>query len=119
MRITLFAIIVLLNAIPATGQQGKKIERITSQLAAAGSDSTRVRLLTELALEYKASDTTRAFALIEQARELATGTSDDRGTGLCYAALGKIRYFHGDYNKTISDFEIAKSRLHRSGLQGK
>ncbi|MDF1572400.1 MAG: tetratricopeptide repeat-containing sensor histidine kinase [Bacteroidales bacterium] len=119
MRITLFVIIVLLIAIPATGQQGKKIEHITSQLAAAGSDSTRVRLLTELALEYKTSDTARAFALIEQARELATGISDDRGTGLCYAALGKIRYFHGDYNKALRDFESAKSWFHRSGLQGK
>jgi len=119
MRITLFAIIVLLIAAPANGQQGKRSERISDQLSTAGEDSTRVRLLTELALEYKTSDTTRALELIQQARKLATGTSDARGMGLCFAAIGKIRYFHGNYRKAIRDFESAKSWLHRSGLQGK
>lgn len=95
------------------------MERISGQLSAASEDSTRIRLLTELALEYKTSDTIRALAMLHEALNLAAGTSDVRGVGLCYEAMGRIRYFHGDYRKAIKDFEVAKSWLHASGLPAK
>jgi signal transduction histidine kinase/Tfp pilus assembly protein PilF len=116
MRSTLYVTILLLLSIQVFGQQEERAERISAQLSAAKEDSARVRLLTELALEYKISDTLRAIGLLQEARELAAGTSDERGLGLSYEAQGEIRYYYGDYREAIREFERAKSWYNRSGL---
>ncbi len=119
MRIALYMNIMLLLSVLASGQEEKRREAISNQLAVTREDSARVRLLSELALEYKIRDTVQAMKILREAEELATSTSDDRGLGLCCEARGKIRYYYGYYEKAIRDFERSKTYYINADLPGK
>ncbi len=119
MRIALYMNIMLFLAVLVHGQQEGRREAISDQLSVTTIDSARTRLLSELALEYKISDTLQAMKILREAEELAAKTSDARGLGLCCEARGKIRYYHGYYEKAIRDFERSKSYFIHAELPGK
>lgn len=119
MRIALYMNIMLLLAVHASGQQEERRAAISNQLAVTKEDSARIRLLSELALEYKIRDTLQAMKILREAEELAISTSDNRGLGLCCESRGKIRYYHGYYEKAIRDFERSKTYYTSADLPGK
>lgn len=109
MRSTLYVTLILLSSLIAFGQNETRAKQISNQLSGSIPDTARVRLLTELALEHKISDTVKAGRLLDEATELAAANSDAIGLGLCHEARGEIQYYYGNYRQAIGHFETAKS----------
>lgn len=106
---TLYVTVILIVSLNVCAQKEPRATHLTAQLSGQLQDSARVRVLTELALEYRINDTVKALQLLREASELAAVNSDMTGLGRCYETLGKIRYYHGNYRQAISDFEASKS----------
>lgn len=114
MRAFLILLIILVGS-AARGQEHEKISQLKNALAEQHHDTVRVRLLNELALEYKASDTTLSYELLKESLELSVKNNFDLGKGGYYESLGKIYYYQGQYERAIRQFEEARTLFKKSG----
>ena len=89
----------------AAGQDRR--DQLTEQLEGNVADSTRMRLLFDLADEVGAADTLLAFSLLDQGKEIADRLSDSRGTGRYFLVLGRINSRLGQYDQANLHFDRA------------
>ena len=71
------------------------------------ADSTRMRLLYDLAEEVGASDTVLSFSYLDRAKELAINADDISGLGRYYLVLGNINAHSGSYDSAMVHYDRA------------
>ncbi len=98
-------LVLFSTSIPALDQQ--KYDSLKAQLNTDILDSTRSRLLFELAEEVGASDTLLAFSYLEQGKEIAELQDDKRGLGRYHKIFGKVLTHTGSYEKAILHYDRA------------
>lgn len=115
-RIFGFSFLVMIStALSASDQH--RIDSLKSQLSRDVADSTRIRLLTDLAEEFGSSDTLLAFSSLEESRLIAERLGDVRGLGRYYQVLGKIESRCGQYDKAILHFDRAMAYFNEADDQ--
>ena len=93
--ITILFLVLFTTLLPATGQS--LYDSLKAEIDGDIVDSTRMRLLLDLAEEVGASDTILSFTSLEQAKHIAENLNDTRGLGRYYKILGKIFARSGSY----------------------
>jgi len=104
---TLCVLLLVLYAAPASALEQKKLDSLKAQLDQSIPDSTRARLLFELAAELGASDTVLAFTYLEEGKELALKLDNPKNLGSYHKTLGKILTSTGSYTKAILHYDRA------------
>lgn len=99
------ALFLLPAQLSATDQS--KIDSLKALINGNIDDSTRFRLLFDLAEETGTSDTLLAFASLQRGREIVEKTDDIRGLGRYFKVLGKIEVRCGKYDEAILHFDRA------------
>ena len=84
-----------------------KLDSLKAQLDLEIPDSTRCRILFEMAEEVGASDTVRAFSYLNQGNEIAEDLEDKKLQGLHHQVLGKVLTQAGSYDKAILHYDRA------------
>ncbi len=87
--------------------QTAEIERLTKELDAAKTDSSRMRLLQDIAWEYSQTDPEKGIAPLEQSIVLAKKLKDSLGLKTAY------RFFAEIYTKAIK-YETAKEYQYKA-----
>ncbi|MDA3821809.1 MAG: hypothetical protein PF450_04240, partial [Bacteroidales bacterium] len=64
-----------------SGQDSDVVGRLERAIKNTSSDTVKVRLLNELALQYESTDTSRAIGLLNQAYDIAEDASFSMGLG--------------------------------------
>lgn len=91
--------------LPLNGQAVR--DSLESELEKDLADSTRMRLLFDLAGEIGPSDTMQSFGYLQKGKLIAESLGDIRGLGLYYKILGKISTHYGSYDKAILHYDRA------------
>ncbi|MCD4711061.1 MAG: tetratricopeptide repeat protein [Bacteroidales bacterium] len=104
---TLCILILVLFSIllPATDQHRR--DSLKAQIEEDIADSTRMRLLFDLAEEVGASDTLLTFSYLERGEAIAETLNDIKGLGRYYKILGKVNSRCGSYKKAILHYDRA------------
>ncbi len=106
-RLTLF--LLFFAVLNLHSQNSIIADSLQKSIRAASSDSSKSRLLSELALQYKLKDTTLAKEYLDRSFKLASSSSYSLGLGKYYEAFGEIRLYYGLYHNAISLFDHAIS----------
>lgn len=101
----LFALLFLMTQLYA-GDQYKR-DSLKAQIEGNIADSTRSRLLFDLAEEVGASDTLLAYSSLERARQIVESLDDLNGLGRYYKLKGKIKSRLGLYDEAILHYDRA------------
>jgi signal transduction histidine kinase/Tfp pilus assembly protein PilF len=104
---TLFVLSLFLFSGPLTALDQEKLDSLKAQLDQSIPDSTRSRLLFEMAQEVGAADTVLAFSLLEQGKEIAEQQENTEGLGTYHKILGKVFSHLGSYKRAIGHFDRA------------
>lgn len=111
MRIFIKILFLLFYGGIISGQNNDVILSLESALNTHQDDTVRVRLLKDLALQYKTSDTVYAKKLLEESYTISSDLSYQLGKGWYYESLGKIRFHYGQFQQAIHLFEKAKTHF--------
>ena len=84
-----------------------RLDSLKTQIEGDIADSTRSRLLFDLAEELGASDTLFAFSSLERGKEIVERLNDIEGLGRYYKVLGKIESRCGLYDQAILHYDRA------------
>lgn len=114
---TLCLLTLVLFSTSAVALDQRKLDSLKAELNHNISDSTRSRLLFELAEEVGASDTVLAFSSLEQGREIAELQEDRRNLGMYHKILGKVLYQLGSYEQAIPHYDRALAYFMESDEQ--
>lgn len=106
LRILVFSVLALFVTQLFAGDQNK-IDSLNHQLEGNIADSTRLRLLMDLAEELGTSDTLRAFSSLEKGKEIAEKLENIRGLGRYHKVRGKIGSRCGQYEQAMLHFDRA------------
>jgi signal transduction histidine kinase len=101
----ILSLVLFSTSAPALDQ--KKLDSLKAELTHNLPDSTRSRLLFELAQEVGASDTVLAFSYLEQGLEIAEKQDDTKNLGKYHKILGKVLSQVGSYEKAILHYDRA------------
>ncbi|MCK4989330.1 MAG: tetratricopeptide repeat protein, partial [Bacteroidales bacterium] len=101
----LFTLVLLSAQLPATDQL--KRDSLKLQIEGDIADSTRYRLLFELAEDLGTTDTILAYSYLERAKEIVESLNDLQGLGRYYKVLGKIKARCGLYDQAILNYDRA------------
>ena len=101
----LFTLVLLSAQLPATDQL--KQDSLKLQIEGDIADSTRYRLLFELAEDLGTTDTILAYSYLERAKEIVESLNDLQGLGRYYKVLGKIKARCGLYDQAILNYDHA------------
>lgn len=112
-RILCILTLVLLST-SALALDQKNLDSLKAQLNQNIPDSTRSRLLFEMAQEVGSSDTTLAFSYLEQAKDLVELQGDVRGLGSYHKILGKVLTGVGSYEMAILNYDRALAFFNES-----
>jgi len=104
---TLFILLLVLLSASAQALDQKRLDSLKAQLNQNIPDSTRTRLLFEMAEELGAGDTVLAFSYMEEARELAEGLNQPQSLGTYHKTFGRILTSTGSYDKAILHYDRA------------
>ncbi|MFC2080358.1 tetratricopeptide repeat protein [Bacteroidota bacterium] len=115
MRLFLQFILFILVSSILSAQDNTAIKALEDALNEKQEDTVRIRLLTELAMQYKVADSTYAMKLLNESFELSLNTSYAKGLGISYESMGKIKYQHGHYEPAIEYFQKAGSQYLLAG----
>ena len=108
-----FTFLVLCFAQVASNGQGS-IDSLRTRLESDIPDSTRSRLLFDLAEELGTSDTVLAFSSLEKGREIASQSNDVGGMGRYHRLKGKIESRSGRYENAMLHFDRALAYYNES-----
>ncbi len=97
-----------------SGQNAVVIDSLIVRLEATNQDSSRSRLMFDLASELLVSDTVRTFRYLNNGKKIAEKLEDTEGLGRYYKILGKVRLMSGDYRAAILDYDRALAYLSES-----
>ncbi len=103
----LFLCLLSLLMVPAAAQDVNKIDSLEIQLREKSHDSTRCRIMFEIAIEYTATDTLLMLDYLENAKRIAMDLKDTRSIGIYYQILGKMHTYHGLYQTAILELDRA------------
>jgi len=103
----LFVLSLFLYSASSMALDQKKLDSLKAQLDHNIPDSTRSRLLFEMALEVGASDTVLAFSLLEQGKQIVVQQENREGLGTYHQNMGKVFSQVGSYEKAIRHFDQA------------
>jgi signal transduction histidine kinase/Tfp pilus assembly protein PilF len=106
LRILGFSILALLS-FQLSAVDPHKIDSLKAQLEGNMADSTRCRLLFDLAEELGSSDTALAFSSLEMARDISERLGDVEGLGRYHKLRGKIESRCGRYDAAILHLDRA------------
>ncbi|MEX2370022.1 MAG: tetratricopeptide repeat protein [Bacteroidales bacterium] len=115
MKIIQFMIVFSCISACISGQDPVRIQALEESLQGKIHDTVRIRLLTEIAKEYKVSDTVLAHELLTEAHRLSVSERYAEGLGMYYQTTGEIMYYHGKYPTAIKQFERARSQYLLAG----
>ncbi len=101
----LFTLLLLSAQLGAEDQY--KLDSLKAQIEGDIADSTRSRLLFDLAEELGASDTLLAYSSLERGKEIVESLNDVQGLGRHYKILGKIEARCGYYDRAILHYDRA------------
>lgn len=102
-----YLILLFLIFHPSDCQDLNKIDSLVTILSEQSQDSSRTRLMFELAIELSTTDTVIAIDYLNNARQLADKMGDTGGLGRYFKILGKMNTYHGHYRKGILNYERA------------
>ena len=111
---TLCILSLVLLSTPAPALDQKKLDSLKAELNQNIPDSTRSRLLFEVAEEVGASDTVLAFTYLNQGKEIAELQGDTRNLGKYHKILGKVLTQAGSYEKAILHYNRALAYFNES-----
>jgi len=104
---TLCILTLVLFSTSAVALDQRKLDSLKAELDHNNPDSTRTRLLFEMAEEVGASDTVLAFSYLEQAKEIAESSYNKKELGNYHRILGKLLTHSGSYEKAILHYDRA------------
>ncbi len=104
---TLFILSLALFSTLLPARDQLKRDSLKAQIEGDIADSTRSRLLFDLAEELGASDTLLAFSSLERGKEIVESLNDVQGLGRYYKVLGKIETRCGYYDQAILHYDRA------------
>ena len=104
---TLFILSLALFSTLLPARDQFKRDSLKAQIEGDIADSTRFRLLFDLAEELGASDTLLAFSSLERGKEIVESLNDVQGLGRYYKVLGKIESRCGYYDQAILHYDRA------------
>ncbi len=84
------------------------IDSLSSVLNTTKIDTTRAKLLNDIAWQYKFSDLKKSFALTEQSRQIAEKINYTEGKSKCYILNGVFNTIAGNYALAIENYEKCK-----------
>ncbi|MBE0645449.1 MAG: tetratricopeptide repeat protein [Bacteroidetes bacterium] len=94
----LFALVTLLTSVPLRAQQNSEIERMETLLRSREQrglhDSVNVRLMLDLAQEYRKTNPDQSLDISRKAEELARKLGDNAGLSMAFTSTG-ITYAQG------------------------
>lgn len=106
LRTLCMLILVLFSVLlPATDQHRR--DSLKAQIEGDIADSTRMRLLFDLAEEVGTSDTLLSFSYLERGKEIAETLNDIKGLGRYYKIGGKVNARCGFYKEAILHYDHA------------
>lgn len=104
---TLGFLVLVLFFMQASAADQNKIDSLKAKIEGDIADTTRFRLLFDLAEELGTSDTVLAFSSLEAGREIVERLDDINGLGRYYKVLGKIEARCGQYDNAILHLDRA------------
>jgi len=110
-----FNLLLLSAQLPVMGQN--RLDSLKAQIEGNIADSTRSRLLFDLAEELGASDTILAFSSLERGKEIVEELNDIEGLGRYYKVLGKIEARCGLYDEAILHYDRAMAYFNEADDQ--
>jgi len=104
-KLSIFVLVLL--SVQLSAQNQHKRDSLKAQIEGDIADSTRSRLLFELAEEVGASDTLLAFSSLERGKEIVESLNDIQGLGRYNKVLGTIETRCGLYDQAILHLDRA------------
>ena len=104
---TLCLFMLLLFSTQLAASDPQKVDSLKAQIEGDIADSTRSRLLFDLAEELGSSDTLLAFSNLERGKVIVESLNDVQGLGRYYKVLGKIKTRCGLYDQAILYYDRA------------
>ncbi|MCK4749487.1 MAG: tetratricopeptide repeat protein [Bacteroidales bacterium] len=102
-----FPFLIFITIVQGLGQDVYKVDSLVTRLNDQLRDSTRCRILFEIAYELKEQDTTRAIKYLESGREIALSIDHTKGMGRYFEVMGALHRHHGFYPLAIMDYDRA------------
>ena len=90
---------------------GQDVEQLRAELNKASSDTTRVRLLSQLSEAYVGLDSVQVFEYEQRALAILPHLDDLYKIGQAYYLLGKIRYSYYHVEEAKTYFSLAKAQF--------
>ena len=90
---------------------GQDVEQLRAELNKASSDTTRVRLLSQLSEAYVGLDSAQVFEYEQRALAILPRLDDLYKIGQAYYLLGKIRYSYYHVEEAKTYFSLAKAQF--------
>jgi len=106
LRTLFISVLFLFSSISHAAGQGK-LDSLKALLEEEIPDSSRLRILFDVAEEIGVTDTLLSFSYLERGEELAIYLKDTRGLGRYYKVLGKIQARCGKYDQAILLYDRA------------
>ncbi|MDF1574431.1 MAG: tetratricopeptide repeat protein [Bacteroidales bacterium] len=113
--LSILLLLITYAQLPAADQDLR--DSLKAALEADIADSTRSRLLFELAEEVGAADTLLSFSCLEKGRAIAEELGDVEGLGVYYKTLGKIKSRSGLYDQALLIYDRALACFNEAGDQ--
>jgi len=104
---TLFIATLLFFSACICAADQQKLDSLKSQIEKHAADSTRMRVLFELAREIGSTDTLLSYSYLERGKEIAERLENVRGMGLYYKIRGKINTRCGHYDQALLYYDRA------------
>lgn len=109
----LFFIFFLGTYTQGFAQKKEKLDSLLTLLSKSKEDTFKVRVLTDLSTAYTFSDPDKAVEFAVEGIELSENLHYSFGVATCLHELGIIRYYQGNYNKSLEEYLKALSILEK------
>ncbi len=91
----------------AAGHPGTVTDSLKAELEQSSGDSSRIRLMLELAMELLQRDSSLAKEYVREARAIAGVHEQRRELGQSSLVMGEIYSYHGAYDEAIREYDRA------------
>lgn len=105
--IKLLVLFLLLTSVPTLAQNKFRVDSLVTQLGLETADSSRCRIMLDIADAYKTSDTAIAMAYIRNIKSLGTELKDKNYLAHCFEIEGKMKVHLGLFDEAIIDYDRA------------
>ncbi|MCP4312307.1 MAG: tetratricopeptide repeat protein [Bacteroidetes bacterium] len=99
--------LMLLIPVFAGAQDMIRVDSLVTELERESTDTTRCRIMLEIATSYKTTDTTIALEYLRNVKSLARELPDKSYLGRCFEIEGEMKVHFGRYDEAIIDYDRA------------